>query len=230
MATNGGPNIIEDGLVFAVDAANKKSYPGSGTIWSDLAGNNNGTLTNGPTFDLGNGGSLVFDGTNDYAEIPDNSSLDITSGITIACWVYLGADTSGCGIVGKSSSSTNGLALAYGWSNKGFQAINWNLRNAPQLSKDLSRDIEKWVYAVSMDNGGTRTIYVLDSQGTRSGTSTLNPATWNNASSLYIGNADNIFYGVPSNTKISYVHAYNRTLSSTEATQNYNALKSRFNL
>lgn len=66
MATNGGPNIIQNGLVFALDAANKKSYPGSGTTWKDLSGNgNDGTLTNGPTFDSGNGGSIVLDGTND---------------------------------------------------------------------------------------------------------------------------------------------------------------------
>ena len=69
MATNGGPNIIEDGLVFAVDAANKKSYPGSGTTWIDLAGSNNGTLTNGPTFDSGNGGSFDFDGADDSVPI-----------------------------------------------------------------------------------------------------------------------------------------------------------------
>lgn len=225
-----GPEIpgVTDGLIFYVDAA--LTYTSGSTTWYDKINGNNGTLTNGPTFDSGNGGSIVFDGTNDYVEVSDNSSLDIASGITIACWVYLGANTSGCGIVGKSSSSTRGLALAYGWNNKGFQAINWNRSNAPQLSKDLSRDIEKWVYAVSMDDGVTRTIYVLDSQGTRSATSTLNPATWNNASSLYIGNADSIFYGVPSNTKISYVHAYNRTLTPSEITQNYNALKSRFNL
>ena len=48
-----------------LDAANKKSYPGTGTTWSDLAGSNNGTLTNGPTFDSGNGGSMDFDGTDD---------------------------------------------------------------------------------------------------------------------------------------------------------------------
>ena len=53
MAFNYSPKIVTDGLVFAVDAANKKSYPGSGTTWTDLAGSNNGTLTNGPTFDSG---------------------------------------------------------------------------------------------------------------------------------------------------------------------------------
>ena len=62
---NFGPSIITDGLVFAVDAANPSSYPGSGTIWKDQTVNqNNGTLTNGPTFDSGNGGSIVFDGSN----------------------------------------------------------------------------------------------------------------------------------------------------------------------
>jgi len=54
----GASPIITDGLVFAVDAANYKSYQGSGTTWTDLASSNNGTLTNGPTFDSGNGGSI----------------------------------------------------------------------------------------------------------------------------------------------------------------------------
>ena len=66
MAFSYSPKIVTDGLVFAVDAANKKSYPGSGTTWTDLAGSNDGTLTNGPTFDSGNGGSIVFDGSDDY--------------------------------------------------------------------------------------------------------------------------------------------------------------------
>lgn len=58
MAAHGGPNIVEDGLVLYLDAANKKSYPGSGTVWKDLSGNgNDGTLTNGPTFGSTNLGS-----------------------------------------------------------------------------------------------------------------------------------------------------------------------------
>ena len=67
MSLSRGPKIVTNGLVLYLDAANKKSYPGSGTTWTDLSGNNNtGTLTNGPTFDSNNGGSIVFDGTNDY--------------------------------------------------------------------------------------------------------------------------------------------------------------------
>ena len=62
-----GPRIVSNGLVLCLDAANKRSYPGTGTTWTDLSGNsNNGTLTNGPTFSAGNMGSILFDGTNDY--------------------------------------------------------------------------------------------------------------------------------------------------------------------
>ena len=57
--------IVTDGLVLCLDAASKRSYPGTGTVWTDLKGGNNGTLTNGPTFSSDNGGSIVFDASND---------------------------------------------------------------------------------------------------------------------------------------------------------------------
>jgi hypothetical protein len=67
MAISRGPKIVTNGLVLALDAADRNSYPRSGTSWLDLSGNNNTcTLTNGPTFSNTNGGNIVFDGTNDY--------------------------------------------------------------------------------------------------------------------------------------------------------------------
>jgi len=80
MGTFGGAQpIVTDGLVFAVDAANYESYPGSGTTWSDLSGNgNDGTLINGPTFDSENAGGLTFDMTNDYITCNNSNSLTIT--------------------------------------------------------------------------------------------------------------------------------------------------------
>jgi hypothetical protein len=62
------PNIVRDSLVLALDAADKNSYPGSGTSWYDLSGGYTGTLTNGPTFSAANLGSIVFDGINDYVD------------------------------------------------------------------------------------------------------------------------------------------------------------------
>ena len=77
--------VVQDGLVLNLDAGKFYSYPKSGTAWTDLSGNgNNGTLTNGPTFDSGNGGSIVFDGVNDYVGVNNSTSINPTIGITVA--------------------------------------------------------------------------------------------------------------------------------------------------
>ena len=67
--------MIQDGLVLALDAGDKNSYPGSGTTWFDVSGNNNGTLTNGPTFNSSNGGSIVFDGVDDFIQMSQTTTL-----------------------------------------------------------------------------------------------------------------------------------------------------------
>jgi len=92
------PRIVTDGLVLCLDAASKRSYPGTGTVWTDLAGSNNGTLTNGPTFDAGNGGSIVFDGSDDYIVSDlDKSQFTTTNEITlsITCKQISGASAKG---------------------------------------------------------------------------------------------------------------------------------------
>ena len=84
MSLNHSPKIVTDGLVLCLDAASRKSYPGSGTTWFDRSGNgNNGTLTNGPTFSSDNGGSIVFDGTNDYVNCGTTLGNFGTSNFTI---------------------------------------------------------------------------------------------------------------------------------------------------
>lgn len=84
MSIYGGPDIVTDGLVLHLDAANNKSYPGSGSTWFDLSGNNNhATLTNGPVFSSVNGGIFNFDGIDDYAECPRPSQVVNGGQITI---------------------------------------------------------------------------------------------------------------------------------------------------
>ena len=76
MSAHANPDIVTDGLVLCLDAADKKSYPGSGTTWTDRSGNgNNSTLTNGPTFDSANGGSIVFDGSDDISLTTSNLTI-----------------------------------------------------------------------------------------------------------------------------------------------------------
>lgn len=65
--------IVREGLVLHLDAANVKSYPGSGTVWKDLSGNgNNGTLVNGVGYNSANNGVFTLDGIDDYINIPIN--------------------------------------------------------------------------------------------------------------------------------------------------------------
>ena len=99
MGLSHSPSLVMNGLVLCLDAGNSKSYPGTGTTWTDLSGNgNNGTLTNGPTYSSANGGSLVFDGTNDYTQTPLSGTFPQ---ITVEFWgffEYLDVKSSSCRI------------------------------------------------------------------------------------------------------------------------------------
>jgi len=79
--------IVSEGLVVQLDAANSKSYPGTGTTWTDISGNaNNGSLTNGPVFNSSNGGHFILDGVND---VVTGTAIPSTSGNnsrTVIAW------------------------------------------------------------------------------------------------------------------------------------------------
>ena len=84
--------IVTNGLVLALDAADRNSYPDSGTTWTDLSGNgSNGTLINGPTFSSVNGGSIVFDGLNDYVNI--STPVNLTNPSTICAFINTSVTT-----------------------------------------------------------------------------------------------------------------------------------------
>ncbi len=78
--------VYNNGLVLNLDAGNANSYPGNGTTWFDLAAGNNGTLVNGPTYDTANGGSLLFDGVNDYVDLGSNFKF-VDKDLTLDFWV-----------------------------------------------------------------------------------------------------------------------------------------------
>jgi hypothetical protein len=119
-------DIVKDGLVLWLDANDKTSYSGTGTTWTDLSrGRNSGTLTNGPTFNSGSGGSIVFDGVDDYVTGSNSTNFAFGSGdFTVLTWAYfntvngimvdLRTDTAGTGN-GYSDYLQNGKFKLY-WS------------------------------------------------------------------------------------------------------------------
>ena len=230
MGTFGGAQpIVTDGLVFAVDAANYQSYPGSGTTWNDMVGSNNGTLVNGPTFNEANGGSLVFDGSNDYVEVAD--FLDNNNDFTLTFWLnYSNENPSITGIMSVWDTSWSGWGLA----NYNGSFRSWINDGAAGGKSWVSLDglYNQWhLVTLRYDYSLGRQSFYLDTTyyGGNDYIDTMSP------SNLQIGRGGqngsiqlNVY--TYSKCQISNIKIYNRVLTESEITQNYNALKSRFDL
>jgi hypothetical protein len=215
MAFQYSPKIITDGLVLALDAANQKSYIGSGTTWDDLSGNNNsGSLINGPTFNASGGGSIDFDGTNDLVECSSISSTNFTNSV----WMNVDAKNIN-GIVSWTVGTvrrelifvSSNLSIVYGAS---------KYRQGPSISNGV------WTNVAGTYDGVTPLLYV-------NGIS----QTLGNELAAGTGAADKCYIGRTAfatpyyfNGKIASTLIYNRALTASEILQNYNATKSRFGL
>ena len=221
--------IVKDGLVLDLDAAKKESYPGSGTRWNDIAGGViTGSLTNGPTFDGNNGGSIVFDGTNDYVEITGIQSPSFS----ISTWIKLSELNRFHGIMGRASSIWSNTSYAFRvisdnrlnilLSNNGNTGVFTEVQTSPLLS------INTWYHAVITFAKPNIVLYV---NGSSQATGTFNYDLFNSTSNSIIGGyaygngLDYLMKG-----SISNIQFYNRALSAAEITQNYNALKGRYGL
>ena len=224
MPSKGGPNIITDGLVFAVDAADKNSYPGSGTTWSDLAGSNDGPLTNGPTFDSDDGGSIDFDGTNDYAEISGTQNLNFpisTNSTTFSIFLKFHSVGAWTGLFNKNRSST-WIGLWMSSSSKAVFGVNgYNLTGTTTLATG------NWYNIVGVQLANTsRKIYV---NGTLEATTTTSfGSTASTTENWMIGQATSVNEYL--NGNVACASIYEKALTADEITQNYNALKGRFGL
>lgn len=229
MAFNFSPKIITDGLVLYLDAANKKSYPGSETTWNDLSkGKNNGTLVNGPTFSSANGGSLLFDGVDDYATGLGTAIISTTQ-ITISIWNN-GQVAKNSTIFFFTESGYNRVCLVHlPWSDSNiyFDCGASSTTTYDRISKlATATDYQGWHYWVFTKNSTTGNMRIY-----RDG------ILWHSASSLTaslrscnvgrLGSDGSINYH---QGNIASFMVYNRELSANEILQNFNATKGRFGL
>ena len=234
-----GKSIVTDGLVFYVDAANSKSYDGSagGTTWTDLVGGNDGTLTNmdtnpasgGYSYDSANGGSVSFDGVDDYVRLLGSSNKQVFSfstSATFSAWVYPVANDNM--ILVKRN---NGLGWEIQLDSSGL--ISWYFNSSGGIFFDTNDgtavSLNTWNNIVVVLDRNTNVVsrYLnSNATGTNTNVSGLTSLS-DNTTDVSIGGRyarnDKYFGG-----KISNVQIYNRALSSAEILQNYNALKNRF--
>lgn len=247
MAFSRGPKIVTDGLVLYLDAANPKSYPGTGNVWNDLSGNeNNSTLVNGVGFDSDSNGSMVFDGTNDYAYQYNLPSVNLsTESYTIEIWFKLpNLPTDEIQRSGNNGTPIYGNAVGNNYMIFAYAAIN-NKSNLG-VSYDDSRDNnnhrsnyelppDTWVQFVHIGtpyfdgtyDRGKFTYYIngiLDKPETIS----EDPNGYSIPTTFMIGRDTRWEdYG---EVIISSIKRYDRALTAEEVKKNYNATKSRFGL
>ena len=234
MSAFGGPNIIDDGLVLYLDAGNIKSYPGTGTTWFDKSGNaNNGTLTNGPTFNTGSLGSIVFDGVDDYVDVNRQIQFERTDSFTLSAWINTN-DGNNNQIINNETEGYRGYQFSVDSNGKLFlflrNTVSTNFLGVRMLSNFPSN---LWCYVTAVYNGSSNAsgvkLYINGiEQITEIAGDNLTSTTISNETT-WIGRRRPQTQG-PFNGKISIVQIYNKALTASEVLQNYDATKSRFNL
>ena len=223
MSASSGPDIITSGLILSLDAANRKSYPGTGTTWFDRSGNgNHGTLTNGPTFSSANGGSIVFDGTNDWANFPSNSNYNVgTRDFSIFCWIKSNNKNNYQTILSLDNAANgNGIILYTNVTNGVLRT--WVGNVAQNGSIDITNNTWNYIGIVKISGSVTHYINSVSNVTFVSSNSVVSNQN------LRLGSYDGAGYMY--NGNISQVSIYNKALSQSEIKQNFNATKSRFGL
>jgi hypothetical protein len=213
VALSHSPSLILPGLVLCLDAANSKSYPGSGTTWYNLiSGGVNGTLTNGPTYSSANGGVIALDGVNDYIDVPINLTNTNYTIMGAARYVVVGGRT-------FSAKNNNWLMGHWSVSTQNHYAEGWvsDVQSGPS-------DTNWRIYAATGNySGDSWAMYV-------NGVLNAGPNTGgsNGPNGFAIGSSSGT--GEFSNSHISFLICYNRVLTAAEIQQNYNALRGRFSV
>ena len=234
MASAAGPNLEVDGLVLCLDAANTQSYPGSGTTWTDISGKgNDGTLTNGATFNSDNMGRIVFDGTNDYVDITSLPVISDTSAMTMEAWVNVDNLDNTFQVVGTWERTTRHWQFSY----SGNSSYNLNMSIAGSgysVGTTAAPATGVWqCVAVTFTGGGESSFHtgntsIYVNAVSQSIQNTGSTGTSGNDS--YIGTRQGFAASNFLDGSIALISYYDKALTETEIKQNYNSHKGRFGL
>jgi hypothetical protein len=216
MGVKVGPRIIQNGLILDVDAAVPRSYSGTGLTANGLISGIGGTLVNGTGFGTTNNGFFIFDGTNDYINFGNSSTLQQSTG-SLSAWTKASSPGSGYrGIIAKQGAYglfyTDSVLVAYDWAADTPRSTGINIADNTWKNVVLT-------YQSGVSNG-TR-IYI-------NGVSVLT------ATITIQSQTGNLFGGAEANAgqyaacQISSFNMYSRVLTAQEVLQNYHATKGRY--
>jgi hypothetical protein len=235
MGINYNPRIVTDGLVLCLDVGNPRSYPGSGTTWTDLSGRgNNGTLINVPTYNSSNGGNLVFNGTSQYTLTPTLSDQFLTTGLTLSIFFSYSPLTANDNVISCGTDAFNGTTNSWelrlrgsagnaefspgrGAGGAGIPARLQYVSPSGWASRILCIDVTYIAngLATLYENGVSRATVNYSGVGIS-----------NQTNQIWVGRGtDSYFPG-----SIYSVKVYNRALSASEIIQNFAALRGRYGI
>lgn len=226
MAFNYSPRVITDGLVLYLDAANTRSYPGTGTTWSDLSrGGNNGVLTNGPTFNSANGGSIMFDGTNDFATTSTNPQLG-SGAYAVSVWFkpsVLQANNATLVCV-NAAAATNNWQMNF----TTFGEIYFFVTNVTFLATGITPTVDVWNnVTVVRENTGTNGVKSYHNGVFTAQTTNSTDLNYTEGIQIGLNRGDTAYF----NGNIAQILLYSGYgLSSSEVLQNFNATRARFGI
>ena len=217
MGVKAGPRIVQNGLILDVDAAVSRSYSGSGLTANGLVAGIGGTLVNGVGFTTTNNGLFTFDGSNDYINFGNNSTLYQNSG-TLSVWTKASSPGAGFrGIIARQGAYgffyNDSVLVAYDWGGNVTRSTGINI--ADNTWKNVAM-----TYQSGVNNG---TIIYLNGVSVLTTTITISNSP-----------TDYLFGGAEANAnqfaacQISSFNMYSRVLTAQEVLQNYNATKGRY--
>lgn len=212
-------NIVTSGLVLNLDAAKRDSYPGSGTTWRDISTNNyNTVLTNGPTYNTDNGGTILFDGVNDFVSVNRLSILG--NNFTVFTWLKLNTGFGGLMNVFSGGNDATWYPSIYtskiGW----YTGTGWRSGTTTFIANTWYQT----VFRLDNSTGSPRHAMYVNGVREYIGTDTYTGGGIFDIGKI-IGESARYLNG-----SISTFQAYNIALTDEEVLQNYNATKIRYGL
>lgn len=255
MSVAAGPKLAHKGIELFLDAANKRSYPGSGSTWFDASGNGrNGTLSGNtaPTYVSDANGSMDFTpGTgNSWVYIPHDDNIrdnvfDITTNFTLTAWINIDTARNYGTVIAKAngnswSNSTNSIWVFISGDTGYIRGISGTgvATNGSTEYKYINYNTNvtgRWINVTYTGDGTNAILYINGyNVGTFAFSGITSPVTSHTRGITMGTRAENGSGALNANPeldgKVAMVAAYNQALTSAEVLQNYNALKSRFGL
>ena len=220
MSLSLGSSVVSSGLILCLDPANPRSYSGSGNICLDLSSSgNHGTLTNGPLFNSSNKGYFVLDGINDFIQQTSSITLSMNN-FAMSCWFRTS-------IAGDQKL----VSLSAGF--HPLQILNNNFRTCTNGCSVGTANVvnNQWNYACVVGNDTSIRVY-LNGNLAPDITQTLSSSTMSGIIRVGAvgagtgGDSATYYYG----GNISQILVYNRSLSLTEITRNFETARFRYGI